>query len=66
MVPNDRGKIGKDVLIFPPVTGNVVGKVKKTVITTAHTIVTTLHTYPTTRGTLNGLDGGRYSAERRR
>jgi hypothetical protein len=55
-----------DILIFPPVTGNDVGKQKNTVMTIAHTIVIALTTYPTTFGSLNGRVGGRNVLERRR
>jgi hypothetical protein len=49
----------ENILIFPPVTGNTVGKQKKTVNTMAQITQTTFDTYPTMVGTLNGRFGGR-------
>lgn len=48
-----------DILIFPPVTGKLVGKVKNTVTTTAHATQMIFARYPMTSGTRKGRFGGR-------
>jgi len=56
----------EDILIFPPVTGNSVGKVKKTVKIIAQQTQTAFAIYPKVAGNLRNLLGGRNSEGRRR